>query len=243
MAEELEAKWNNLSLGKDEDSDDDVFVDDQIVNECKKENSLSLVGKLLLRKPYSLEAMKITFTKAWNLQNEVVIEEVSQRVFIFRFASVIDRGKVLFRQPWSFNKALIVFQEFENIDELNEISFNTCPFWVHLLGIPLGLSSEKVGRILGSKAGLVSEVEKRNPRSGPGIGMKVRASIDTSKPLKQGCWLTLSSGKKHGYNLSMTNFLISATSVVVSTISKMTVTKRFNASSVIKKSALSMVHL
>lgn len=38
------------SLGKDDDNGDAAFVDDQVVEECKSVNSLSLVGKLLLRK-------------------------------------------------------------------------------------------------------------------------------------------------------------------------------------------------
>lgn len=50
--------------------------------------------------------MKIALAKAWQFYHEVDIQEISERVFVFAFESVIEKGKVLFRQPWSFNKAL-----------------------------------------------------------------------------------------------------------------------------------------
>lgn len=65
MANDLEGMWNKLSLGNGNDDDDgDAFVEDQTVEESKSVNSLSLVGKLLLCKPYNLEAMKVAFAKA-----------------------------------------------------------------------------------------------------------------------------------------------------------------------------------
>lgn len=73
------------------DDDDDVFIVDQVVDECKRVISLCLVWKLLLRKPYNLEAMKIAFAKAWNLSHAVDIREFSERVFIFQFPYVIEQ--------------------------------------------------------------------------------------------------------------------------------------------------------
>lgn len=96
----------------------------------------------------------------------------------------------------SINKALIVFIEFSDIEEINDFSFNHYPFWLYLLGIPIGLSSEKVCRILAAKAGSVIEVERRNSKPSYGTGIYVKVSIDISKPLKKGCWLSLSSGKR-----------------------------------------------
>lgn len=45
----------------------------------------------------------------------------------------------------------MIFREFEDIDEIDDLSFDSCPFWLHLLGIPIGLSIEKVARILWAK--------------------------------------------------------------------------------------------
>lgn len=68
---------------------------------------------------------------------------------------------------------------------VDDASFNFCPFWVHLLGIPIGLSTEKVAMILATKESLVLEVERRNRRFGFGNEMKVRVCVDISKPLKR----------------------------------------------------------
>lgn len=45
----------------------------------------------------------------------------------------------------------MVFKEFVNNEEVEELQFDMCPFWLHMLGITLGLSNEKVEKILGGK--------------------------------------------------------------------------------------------
>lgn len=72
-----------------------------------------------------------------------------------------------------FNKALMVFKEFNDIEEIGYFTFNICSFWVHLLDVPIGLSNKRIARILGAKAGVVSEVEQKKSRVGYGIGIKV----------------------------------------------------------------------
>lgn len=66
------------------------------------------------------------------------------------------------------------FKEFTDTEELDVIVFNECSFWMQLLGVPIGLSTKNVARILGAKAGTVLEVEQRNSRAGPGKGLKVK---------------------------------------------------------------------
>lgn len=53
MADDLEGMQNKPLFRKDDDDDDDdAYVDDHTEDECRSVNGLSLVGKLLLRKPY-----------------------------------------------------------------------------------------------------------------------------------------------------------------------------------------------
>lgn len=70
------------------------------MDECKSVNSVSLVGKLLLRKPYNLDAMKVSFTKAWQFPNEIDIQEIFEHVFFFRFASALKRGIIFKEHIW-----------------------------------------------------------------------------------------------------------------------------------------------
>lgn len=91
----------------------------------------------------------------------------------------------------------MIFKEFSDIEEVDEVQFDFCLFWLHLHCNPIGLSMESVARILGAKAGTVLKVEKRNNRASFGHGLKVRILVDISKPLKKRCWMSLSCGKRN----------------------------------------------
>lgn len=79
----------------------------------------------------------------------------------------------------------------------------------------IGLSNKNVGRILGAKVGLILEVEQKKSRVGFGNCMKVRVVVDVLKPLKKGCWLSLSSGKRPGFSSNTTSCRIYVTCVIV----------------------------
>ncbi|XVF47656.1 hypothetical protein PTKIN_Ptkin03bG0127600 [Pterospermum kingtungense] len=104
--------------------------------------------------------------------------------------------KALYRQPWSFNKALLVFKEFEDRCVLLEIQIDSCPFWVHIYGVPMTMRSEKVGIVLGEKIEVVEEVSTNQNKVALGKYMRVRVVLNVFKPLKKGCRLNM-SGEHH----------------------------------------------
>ncbi|XVF66373.1 hypothetical protein PTKIN_Ptkin10aG0030600 [Pterospermum kingtungense] len=56
---------SKLSLGNDEEKDDEIILDEKWLDENSMVGDLCLVGKMLLRKPFSLKAMKAMFLKDW----------------------------------------------------------------------------------------------------------------------------------------------------------------------------------
>ncbi|XVF81377.1 hypothetical protein PTKIN_Ptkin15bG0150000 [Pterospermum kingtungense] len=83
----------------DDDEGDDVLMREEWVQDGRSLKKQSLLGKLLFRKPYSLEAMRTTFIKVWQISNDLDIKEVGERLFLFQFGSWIEKAKVLTRQP------------------------------------------------------------------------------------------------------------------------------------------------
>ncbi|XWS58862.1 hypothetical protein CRYUN_Cryun08bG0071400 [Craigia yunnanensis] len=57
--------------------------------------------------------MKTVLYKIWKLSSGLVIKEVGDRVVVFQFANIAEKDMVLVRQPWSFNKSLIVMKELD----------------------------------------------------------------------------------------------------------------------------------
>ena len=108
-----------------------------------------LIGELLLRKMVNVEAMKNVFQKIWKVFAGLYIREVGERLFIFHFDKLMDKERVIQKQPWAFNKSLLVLEEFECLSQPHEVKMKWCPFWIQIRGLPLGMMNEKVGTVLG----------------------------------------------------------------------------------------------
>lgn len=54
---------------KDVDSDSEVFLDENGMNEIHSKGASYLASKMLLRKPFNTNAMKASFMKAWQLKD------------------------------------------------------------------------------------------------------------------------------------------------------------------------------
>lgn len=85
---------------------------------------------MILRRPFHVDAMKTTFIKIWQLTDGLEIKETSDRVFLFYFDDPMVRAKVWLRQPWNFNKSLMVFTKVDADGAINEQGFTRCPFWI-----------------------------------------------------------------------------------------------------------------
>ncbi|XVF77936.1 hypothetical protein PTKIN_Ptkin14bG0087900 [Pterospermum kingtungense] len=131
MADALGSKLSNVSLRDIEEGDNVVFVNEGCLDDVVVDNSLCLVGKMMLRKPFSLEAVKNSFMRAWQLSHHLVIKELRDRLFLFRFSSSAER----------------------------EIVVDRCPLWVQFHGMTGNLMFSKVGALIGEKLGSVLEVE------------------------------------------------------------------------------------
>ena len=103
--------------------------------------------------------MKNVLSTVWKLNVWLVIKEVGERLFIFNFEDNGDKVGVLQRQPWSFNKSLLVLANYEGLSSSEEIVLQWCPFWVQIHGLSLAMMIEKIDLILGESVGDVEEVD------------------------------------------------------------------------------------
>uniref|UniRef100_A0A803L0E4 DUF4283 domain-containing protein n=1 Tax=Chenopodium quinoa TaxID=63459 RepID=A0A803L0E4_CHEQI len=90
--------------------------------------NLSLVGKLLTKKPYNVEAMKHALKNLWRLIDNVAIRMINTNFFIFQFFNEDDKNKVLEgrlllnvpfgKRNYTFAEELGGFLEFDDSDPL-----------------------------------------------------------------------------------------------------------------------------
>ena len=74
--------------------------------------------------------MKTVIYKIWKLSFGLVIKEVGDRVFVFQFDDIVEKDRVFVRQPWSFNKSLIVMKALDSFFSLDIVNMEWCPFWI-----------------------------------------------------------------------------------------------------------------
>ncbi|XVE77534.1 hypothetical protein DITRI_Ditri13aG0070800 [Diplodiscus trichospermus] len=183
MEDELEVMCNRLTLTEEED-DDAVLIERSWVEEGVQAGKNCLIERLLINKAYNIEAMRTIFTKLWKLKARLVVKKIGKQLFIFQFGDGSDKDKLLVRQPWLFNKALLVLQQFDGMQVPESINMDWCPFWVQIHRLSLGMMSKKIGVVIGKSLGDVEEVDT-------GYGTVIRVHTNISKLLKRGKNITV----------------------------------------------------
>ena len=92
----------------------EVVVDKAWVEETEEARRNYLLGKIFMNQGINVEAMKAVLYNIWKLSYGLEIKEVGDKIFVFQFDDAVEKDKVLARQSWYFNKALIVFVIFVN---------------------------------------------------------------------------------------------------------------------------------
>ncbi|XVF03499.1 hypothetical protein REPUB_Repub05bG0000200 [Reevesia pubescens] len=67
------------------------------------------------RRMMNLEAMKSVISKVWKLSSGLLIREMGEKMFLFHFDNIKEKDRVLLMQPWAYNKALLVLDEFDGL--------------------------------------------------------------------------------------------------------------------------------
>lgn len=171
MDDELCQLMNKVMLGHDGDSDD-VVLDETWVYDSQKGVGLCLLGEMVMKKPINQEATKYVLCKVWQLSKAVDIQEVGERTWLFQFGCLKDKLKVLYRQPWSFNRAFTIFRDFDRKSPIAKYDFCWGIFWPQLLNVHFKYMNEQLLNNWGIFVG----------RS-----LKVRAQINVSTLLKHVC--------------------------------------------------------
>ncbi|KAL5789589.1 hypothetical protein ACOSQ2_004477 [Xanthoceras sorbifolium] len=174
--EEIARRCAKLSL-----SDDDgpiAKVDEGLKAEGIQRLSLSLVGKIISNREVNREAFRNTIASIWLTKSEVEVESIGVNLFVFRFGCSWDRKCVLERDPWSFDKNLLVLKEAVGIGRILEVDFSLAPLWVQIYNLPLACMNRNMGLFLGGLIGVVQEIDGGDSGDCLGKFLRVRVLIN-----------------------------------------------------------------
>lgn len=144
-----------------------------------------LVGKVLLNREVPVERIKSTLQTVWKTMREVKIEELGENIFLFKFGAEVDKRKILSGGPWHFENGLIILKEPVGIGEITKQDFTHVSFWVQIHNVPIMCRDTETIQELGEAIGRVEEVGTDDNGDCFGKYIRLRISVDVTKPLIQ----------------------------------------------------------
>ncbi|XP_023908234.2 uncharacterized protein LOC112019922 [Quercus suber] len=194
MADEVIDGLENMKLTVEEEeviaiSDEGRLTD---IESC----SLSLIGKFLTCKAFNKRAALNTLRAAWGIQSGIQILEVGSNLFQFKFQSEFDLNRVLKGGPWSFDNQLLMLTKWRRGMTASNVTLDRASLWIQIWGAPFDMVSPQVATEVGSRLGVVEDMERRRRQDAPSYFMRVRVALPVSKPLRRGGFIVDSDGGK-----------------------------------------------
>ncbi|KAL8502121.1 hypothetical protein ACS0TY_021295 [Phlomoides rotata] len=132
---------------------------------------MCLIGRVLTNKTFNAFGMLETMRKVMNPPRGLTAKEIGKNLFSFQFKSVTDMQGILCREPWHFDKNVILLKELLSGEQPSTVEFNTVTFWVHLYDLPMSARTPNSIKQIGGSIGDMVEID---PASLEGVSRSIR---------------------------------------------------------------------
>ena len=157
MAEELEELWKKLTVTEAED--EGIKLGSNSIRAAKEIGKNCMVMKILTQRTIILEALKKNMRMLWKPSKEMQISEIEEDLFLVEFGDGRDKKKVMEMCPRSYEKQLVLTQDFEGELVPKDIKLKWSPFWVQIFNLPLKCMTRESGYEIGATIGKVLDVD------------------------------------------------------------------------------------
>ncbi|CAN1776997.1 Uncharacterized protein At4g02000 [Linum perenne] len=137
-------------------------------------------------KNINFKAMQHRLATIWRPGKGVTIEELGDRLILFRFYHERDLRWVIERGPWSFDNALLVMRELKPGDLPTTVTLTSTEFWIQVHDVPAAFCTERVGKILGDYVGEYLAFDEKHRYTADTPYMRIRVRFDVTAPLVKG---------------------------------------------------------
>ena len=146
-----------------------------------------LVMKVLSQRSITLDALQKNLRMVWKPNKSMQIPKLEDELYMVKFRVEKDKKKILEMRPWSYDKELIILQEFEGDQMPKEMALKWSPFWIQIHNLPLKSRTREtgysIGTIIGDRGGC------RKDRSAVGEMLKVRVMVDWNGNMSGSGWV------------------------------------------------------
>lgn len=126
MADNLEELWKKLMFTEEEDMG--IKLNSRSTRASRKLGKYCAVMKILSQRSINMDALRKNLRMLWKLNKGVQISKLEEELFLAEFRDEKDKKKVLDMCPWSYEKQLVLIQEFEGELTPKEIELKWAPF-------------------------------------------------------------------------------------------------------------------
>jgi hypothetical protein len=184
MTDAIERLCSKVSLTEGEK--EGIQVQEGEIAEGRELGARCLVGKLWAGKQVNREAFQTVLSRIWRLVGAVVFKELQDNMWLFEFADEDDKNRVLAGRPWSFDRQILVLNEFDGQCPPSQMEFTKSPIWIQVHDMPLLCMTKGIGAKIGASLGLLEDVDVAGEGVGWGRCLRIRVSIDLFHPLERG---------------------------------------------------------
>ncbi|XWS23325.1 hypothetical protein CRYUN_Cryun28dG0003000 [Craigia yunnanensis] len=94
-----------------------------------------------------------TMRVVWRLSREAEVTILDANLFLFKFAIKKDKARIKEGFPWSFDKHLLVFKDYDGDLRPSDYRFDKASFWVRVYGLTLRMMTRGIAERIGNKLG------------------------------------------------------------------------------------------
>ena len=188
MADELEELWKKLTFTEEEDTG--IELDSRSTNAARRIGKYCAVMKILSQRSINIDALRKNLRMLWKPNKGVQISELEEDLYLVEFGDEKDKRKVMDMCPWSYEKQLVLIQEFDGKLTPKEIEVKWALFWVQIYNLPLNCRTRETGRVIGSCLGEVVDVDVSEAGVQWSKCLRVRVRVDVTKRLVRGKRIT-----------------------------------------------------
>lgn len=153
--------------------------------ENSEEQPLCLLGRVITTKLFNVFGFLETIKKMIKPTRDFSAKEVGNNLFSFNFKPRQYMQDILDREPWHFEKNLLILKEIERGVQPSTVKFNYVGMWIRLYNLPQFVRSESCIRKIAAHCRKIINIDKKL-MEGLGRSVRIKAEINILKPLKQG---------------------------------------------------------
>jgi hypothetical protein len=91
-----------------------------------------LIGKVWSNKIVNKEALQSVLSIIWRTVGGVKFKYLKDNVWLFEFADKNDKQGVMNGKPWSFDRHMLVLNEFDGSIKSFQLEFTRSPLWIQV---------------------------------------------------------------------------------------------------------------